>query len=84
MTAHAMSTAFPPPITSCYPMVTQVAMQQGRRAANNIAARARGTPQAFDYLDKAQVATVGRHCALVDGIRASTARVESHEPGPPA
>jgi NADH dehydrogenase len=52
-----------------YPMVAQVAMQQGRRAAKNISALERGRPpQAFRYLDKGQMATIGRHCALVDGF----------------
>jgi NADH dehydrogenase len=52
-----------------YPMVAQVAMQQGRQAARNITARARGrSPRRFRYFDKGQMATIGRHCALVDGF----------------
>jgi NADH dehydrogenase len=52
-----------------YPMVAQVAMQQGRQAAKNIIALQDGRPRrAFRYFDKGQMATVGRHCALVDGF----------------
>jgi NADH dehydrogenase len=52
-----------------YPMVAQVAMQQGRRAAANIAGLQRGrSPSPFQYVDKGQMATIGRRCALVDGL----------------
>jgi NADH:ubiquinone reductase (H+-translocating) len=52
-----------------YPMVAQVAMQQGRRAARNIVAAERGrAPGEFTYLDKGQMAIIGRRSAVVDGI----------------
>jgi NADH dehydrogenase len=52
-----------------YPMVAQVAMQQGRQAARNINALQHGrSPRAFRYFDKGQMATIGRRCALVDGL----------------
>lgn len=52
-----------------YPMVAQVAMQQGRRAARNIAARIAGAPlHAFRYRDKGQMAMIGRRSAIVDGF----------------
>jgi NADH dehydrogenase len=51
-----------------YPMVAQVAIQQGRLAARNIArlddARA---PRRFRYSDKGQMAIIGQRSALVDG-----------------
>jgi NADH dehydrogenase len=55
-----------------YPMVAQVAMQQGRQASKNIAALARGgKPRLFSYVDKGQMAIVGRRSAVVDafGVR---------------
>jgi NADH dehydrogenase len=52
-----------------YPMVAQVAMQQGRRAAKNIAARVAGAPlRAFRYRDKGQMAMIGQRSAIVDGF----------------
>jgi len=52
-----------------YPMVAQVAMQQGRRASRNITALHRGrTPESFRYSDKGQMAIIDRRCALVDGF----------------
>jgi NADH dehydrogenase len=55
-----------------YPMVAQVAMQMGRRAARNILADLRGEPrQPFRYFDKGQMATIGRRAAVLDafGVR---------------
>jgi NADH dehydrogenase len=52
-----------------YPMVAQVAMQQGRQASQNIRALERGRrPRSFRYRDKGQMAIVGRRCAVVDGF----------------
>jgi NADH dehydrogenase len=52
-----------------YPMVAQVAIQQGRLAARNIAARIAGrTPAAFRYFDKGQMAVIGRRSAVMDGF----------------
>jgi NADH dehydrogenase len=52
-----------------YPMVAQVAMQQGRQASRNIAAIERGRqPRVFSYVDKGQMAIIGRRCAVVDGF----------------
>jgi NADH:ubiquinone reductase (H+-translocating) len=52
-----------------YPMVAQVAMQQGRWAAKNIAALVAGAPtRAFRYRDKGQMAMIGRRSAIVDGF----------------
>jgi len=58
--------------TAPYPMVAQVAIQQGRRAAQNIRALVRGRrPRAFRYFDKGQMAIVGPRSAIVDafGVR---------------
>jgi NADH dehydrogenase len=55
-----------------YPMVAQVAMQMGKRAARNILADLRGEPrQPFRYFDKGQMATIGRRAAVLDafGVR---------------
>jgi NADH dehydrogenase len=50
-------------------MVAQVAIQQGRLAARNIAARIAGrTPAAFRYFDKGQMAVIGRRSAVMDGF----------------
>jgi NADH dehydrogenase len=57
-----------------YPMVAQVAMQQGRQAGLNIQALLAGDePRAFRYFDKGQMATIGRRAAVFDafGIRMS-------------
>jgi NADH dehydrogenase len=54
---------------SAYPMVAQVAMQQGRRAGRNIVALERDRePQAFRYVDKGQMAIIGRRCAVVSAF----------------
>jgi NADH dehydrogenase len=57
---------------NAYPMVAQVAMQMGRRAARNILADLRGEPRRpFRYFDKGQMATIGRRAAVLDafGVR---------------
>ena len=57
-----------------YPMVAQVAMQMGKQAAHNILAQIEGRPlDAFHYIDKGQMATIGRRAAVFDafGIRLS-------------
>jgi NADH dehydrogenase len=57
-----------------YPMVAQVAMQMGKQAARNILALIAGRPLgAFHYIDKGQMATIGRRAAVFDafGIRLS-------------
>jgi NADH dehydrogenase len=57
-----------------YPMVAQVAMQQGRRAGQNILALIAGDElRPFHYFDKGQMATIGRRAAVFDafGIRLS-------------
>jgi NADH dehydrogenase len=57
-----------------YPMVAQVAMQQGRQAARNILALiAADELRPFHYFDKGQMATIGRRAAVFDafGIRLS-------------
>lgn len=55
------------------PMVAPVAMQMGRHAARNIVALASGKPvEPFRYLDKGQMATIGRRRAVAEtpnGIR---------------
>src|SRR5262249_38763697 len=52
-----------------YPMVAQLAMQQGRQAAKNIVARETGRREsAFRYFDKGQMAILGRRAAVVDGF----------------
>ena len=55
-----------------YPMVAQVAMQQGGQAAENITALESGRELGrFKYIDKGQMAIIGRRAAVVDafGIR---------------
>jgi NADH dehydrogenase len=57
---------------AAYPMVAPVAIQQGKRAAQNMLARMRGKPQQpFAYFDKGNMATIGRRAAVLDsfGIR---------------
>ena len=59
---------------AAYPMVAPVAIQQGKRAAQNMLARMRGKPQQpFAYFDKGNMATIGRRAAVLDsfGIRLS-------------
>jgi NADH:ubiquinone reductase (H+-translocating) len=49
------------------PMVAPVAMQMGRHVARNIAAMAMGEPPtAFRYVDKGQMATIGRRRAVAE------------------
>jgi NADH dehydrogenase len=53
------------PIT--FPGVAPVAMQQGRYAAKAVRARLQGrTPPPFRYLDKGNLATIGRAAAVAD------------------
>jgi NADH:ubiquinone reductase (H+-translocating) len=55
-----------------YPMVAPVAIQMGKRAAQNILAHIAGeAAQPFKYFDKGQMATIGRRAAVFDafGIR---------------
>ncbi|MDQ3706978.1 MAG: NAD(P)/FAD-dependent oxidoreductase [Chloroflexota bacterium] len=57
-----------------YPMVAQVAIQQGKHAAHNILEHAAGremTP--FKYFDQGSMATIGRRYAVLDafGVRLS-------------
>jgi NADH dehydrogenase len=50
-----------------YPGLAPVAMQQGRHAARNVAARNRGrAAKPFRYLDKGNLATIGRARAVAD------------------
>ena len=50
-----------------HPQVAQVAIQQGKRVADNLNRTARGkTPQAFVYKDYGTMATVGRNRAVAD------------------
>src|SRR5262249_31515349 len=52
-----------------YPMVAQVAMQQGHRAAENITALESGRELGeFHYFDKGQMAIIGRRAAVVDAF----------------
>jgi NADH dehydrogenase len=52
-----------------YPMVAQVAMQQGRLAAKNIVATLKGRARGeFRYLDKGQMAIIGRRAAVLDAF----------------
>ncbi len=57
-----------------YPMVAQVAIQQGKHAAHNILAHVQGRPLTpFKYFDMGTMATIGRRFALMDafGVRMS-------------
>jgi NADH dehydrogenase len=57
-----------------YPMVAQVAIQQGKRAARNVLRRVQGRPmRAFRYFDQGTMATIGRSSAVLDafGLRLS-------------
>ncbi len=50
-----------------YPQVAQVAMQQGRLAAYNILAQIKSEPlHEFKYVDKGNMATIGRRSAILD------------------
>jgi NADH dehydrogenase len=52
-----------------YPMVAQVAIQQGKQAARNILRRERGKPmRPFHYFDQGTLATIGRRYALLDAF----------------
>ena len=52
-----------------YPMVAQVAIQQGKHAANNILRVLRGEPmQPFKYFDPGTMATIGRRSAVLDAF----------------
>lgn len=49
-----------------YPQVAQVAIQQGRLAAQNVLAALSGRPaETFTYTDLGMMATIGRHSAVV-------------------
>lgn len=57
-----------------YPMVAQVAMQQGKQLGKNIANELKGKPlQPFKYTDLGSMATIGRNRAVAEfsGIRLS-------------
>lgn len=60
--------AFTPPDAEVpLPMVAPVAMQMGRHAARNILARAAGSAMSsFHYVDKGQMATIGRRRAVAE------------------
>jgi len=50
-----------------YPMVAQVAIQQGKHTAKNILRRQRGRPlRTFHYFDEGTMATIGRRYAILD------------------
>jgi NADH dehydrogenase len=50
-----------------YPGVSPVAMQQGKKVAENILARIHGDPASeFVYWDRGSMATIGRHRAVAD------------------
>ena len=52
-----------------YPMVAQVAIQQGKHAANNILRRLHAQPlQPFKYFDPGTMATIGRRSAVLDAF----------------
>ena len=52
-----------------YPMVAQVAIQQGKQAGRNILARERGRPmRKFHYFDEGTMATIGRRSAVLDAF----------------
>ena len=52
-----------------YPMVAPVAIQQGKRAANNIVAQIRRQPmKPFHYFDRGTMATIGRKAAVMDAF----------------
>jgi NADH:ubiquinone reductase (H+-translocating) len=50
-------------------MVAPVAIQQGEQAARNILAQVHGRPmRTFRYVDKGQMATIGRQAAVLDAF----------------
>jgi NADH dehydrogenase len=50
-----------------HPQIAQVAIQQGRTLAANFIANAKGKPlKAFKYIDKGDMAIIGRNSAVVD------------------
>ncbi len=52
-----------------YPMVAQVAIQQGKHSANNILRALRGEAlQPFKYFDPGTMATIGRRSAVLDAF----------------
>lgn len=52
-----------------YPMVAPVAIQQGKRAANNILLHLKGKRmRPFHYFDKGNLATIGRRFAIMDAF----------------
>lgn len=52
-----------------YPMVAQVAIQQGKRAAHNILEQVAGKlPSKFRYFDEGSMATIGRRAAVMDAF----------------
>ena len=54
------------PSGELYPQVAQVAIQQGRHAADEIERAVRGLePRAFTYTDLGMMATIGRNAAIV-------------------
>jgi hypothetical protein len=58
-----------------YPMVAQVAVQQGRLASKNIVALdERGTPRSFRYSDKGQMAIIGRRSGSGRRVRSPPPR----------
>jgi NADH dehydrogenase len=55
----------PGPEAATVPAVAPAAMQQGRHAGASVARRVAGRPtQAFAYVDKGELATIGRHRAV--------------------
>jgi len=54
---------------TAFPMVAPVAIQMGEQAAGNILALVKGhQPRAFRYVDKGQMATIGRRAAVMDAF----------------
>lgn len=60
--------------SQAYPMVAQVAIQQGKQAARNILSHTEGLSMAaFSYFDQGTMATIGRSSAVLEafGVRLS-------------
>ncbi|MBC7543010.1 MAG: NAD(P)/FAD-dependent oxidoreductase [Candidatus Sericytochromatia bacterium] len=54
---------------NAFPMVAQVAIQQGKLASANILAELSGRPQQpFKFFDKGSMATIGRRAAIMDAF----------------